>query len=101
MKGSENVTATANHIGTAVTQERPAEPPLAKLVEWLDPPSDHNFEHYRLRHLAAELLRTLRGDGVLPGDEAPDFDLETTDGGRLRLSDLRGRPVLMHFVSYT
>jgi cytochrome c biogenesis protein CcmG/thiol:disulfide interchange protein DsbE len=31
------------------------------------------------------------------GNLAPDFLLETLDGGSLRLSDLRGRPVLVNF----
>jgi hypothetical protein len=82
----------------------PDQPPLdrsARLVAWLDPPEEFNFQHFRPRHMAAELLRTARADGVPPGHEAPDFELETTEGGRLRLSDLRGRPVLLHFGSYT
>jgi peroxiredoxin len=51
--------------------------------------------------MAAELLRTLRPHGILPGEEVPDFDLESTNGERLRLCDLRGKPVLLHLVSYT
>jgi peroxiredoxin len=31
------------------------------------------------------------------GQVAPDFDLETIDGGRFRLSDWRGQPVLINF----
>jgi thioredoxin-dependent peroxiredoxin len=31
------------------------------------------------------------------GDEAPDFTLPTADGGRVRLSDLRGRHVVVYF----
>ncbi len=31
------------------------------------------------------------------GSQAPDFDLLTLDGSRLRLSDLRGRVVLLNF----
>jgi thioredoxin-dependent peroxiredoxin len=31
------------------------------------------------------------------GDLAPDFDLPTNGGGRLRLSDLRGRRVVLWF----
>lgn len=31
------------------------------------------------------------------GRAAPDFLLETADGGQLRLSDLRGRPLLVNF----
>lgn len=71
------------------------------LVDRLDPPSDFNFRHFRMRHMAAELIRTFNGSGMHPGGEAPDFELETTTGERLRLHDLRGRPVLVHFVSYT
>jgi peroxiredoxin Q/BCP len=33
---------------------------------------------------------------LAPGDTAPDFDLPTDDGGRLRLSDLRGRKVVLY-----
>jgi hypothetical protein len=47
--------------------------------------------------MVAELLRT----GLAPGRKAPDFELPSTDGARMRLSDLRGKPVLLHFVSYT
>jgi cytochrome c biogenesis protein CcmG, thiol:disulfide interchange protein DsbE len=31
------------------------------------------------------------------GQVAPDFELETLDGGTLRLSDYRGRPVVLNF----
>ncbi|MDK9698080.1 MAG: peroxiredoxin [Siculibacillus sp.] len=31
------------------------------------------------------------------GDTAPDFDLPTDGAGRIRLSDLRGRPVVVYF----
>ncbi len=31
------------------------------------------------------------------GDTAPDFDLPTDGGGRIRLSELRGRPVVVYF----
>jgi peroxiredoxin Q/BCP len=31
------------------------------------------------------------------GDAAPDFEARTTDGRTLRLSDLRGRPVVLYF----
>jgi hypothetical protein len=72
-----------------------------RLVERLDPLDDFNFRHFRMRHMLAELLRTARSDGVPPGAEAPDFELESTRGDRLRLSDLRGQPVLLHLVSYT
>jgi hypothetical protein len=69
----------------------------AELIERLDPVEDVNFEHFRMRHMVAELIRS----GLAPGSEAPGFDLPATDGSRVRLRDLRGTPVLVHFVSYT
>ena len=36
------------------------------------------------------------------GEPAPDFDLRRADGkGRVRLSDLRGKPVVLVFGSFT
>lgn len=100
METSEDLDATTQD--SAPTGERPRRAsPSARLIEWLDPLSDFNFRHFRMRHMAAELIRTQRCDGVLPGQQAPDFELATTRGERLRLRDLRGRPVLVHFVSYT
>jgi peroxiredoxin Q/BCP len=32
-----------------------------------------------------------------PGDTAPTFDLPTDGGGRLALSDLKGKPVVLYF----
>jgi hypothetical protein len=31
------------------------------------------------------------------GQKAPDFELESTKGGKLKLSDLRGKNVLINF----
>jgi hypothetical protein len=31
------------------------------------------------------------------GDKAPDFELNSTRGGKLKLSDLRGKNVLINF----
>lgn len=69
----------------------------AWLIERLDPIEDFNFRHFRMRHMVAEVLRP----GLPPGMEAPDFELATTDNTRVRLRDLRGQPVVVHFVSYT
>ena len=61
----------------------------------------YNYEHFWPKHLFADLWRSLRGEGLQPGSEAPDFELETTEGDRLRLSALRGRPVVLHIGSFT
>jgi peroxiredoxin len=47
----------------------------------------------------ADLLRTSRGPGLRPVSQAPDFDLESNEGGRFRLADTQGRPALLHFGS--
>jgi AhpC/TSA family len=75
--------------------------PTTDIVSRLDPDHDFNFRHFRMRHMIAELIRTYRGVGTTPGLEAPGFSLPTTDGTTLNLRDLRGKPVLLHFVSYT
>ena len=69
----------------------------ARLIDRLDPIEEFNFRHYRTRHTVAELLRS----GLPPGSQAPDFELPSTDGQQLRLSDLRGQPVVLQFISYT
>ncbi len=62
---------------------------------------EYNYEHFWPKHLFADLWRSVRGEGLQPGSEAPDFELETTEGDRLRLSGLRGRPVVLHIGSFT
>lgn len=62
---------------------------------------EYNYTHFQSKHLINDLKRTLNDHGVQPGEEAPDFELSRTDGGTLRLSDLRGKPTLLHFGSIT
>ncbi len=62
---------------------------------------EYNYEHYRAKHLLMNLWWTLRSRGIHPGDVAPDFDLPSTDGQRVRLSTLRGRPIVLRFGSVT
>ena len=38
---------------------------------------------------------------AMPGSEAPDFTLESLDGGTVTLSDLKGLPVVLEFGSIT
>jgi cytochrome oxidase Cu insertion factor (SCO1/SenC/PrrC family) len=63
--------------------------------------AEYNYEHFRPKHLLADLWRSVKGDGLQPGSDAPDFELQSTDGDRVRLSSLRGRPVFVHFGSGT
>ena len=65
------------------------------------PVEEYNFEHFRTRHLLTDLEGTATTRGIQPGELAPDFELPTADGGTLRLSDLRGEVVLLHFGSAT
>ncbi len=58
----------------------------------------YNYKHFRTKQLVRDALRTLNRAGVAPGELAPDFELPRV-GGSLRLSDLRGKPVLLHFGS--
>jgi cytochrome oxidase Cu insertion factor (SCO1/SenC/PrrC family) len=63
--------------------------------------NDYNYEHYRTKHLIKDVWMTLTDSGVHPGVLAPDFTLVEAGGEHMRLSDLRGKPVLLHFGSYT
>jgi len=63
--------------------------------------AEYNYQHFWLKHFVTDLVHTAHGAGVEPGSEAPDFDLEAVDGTRVRLSELRGRAVLLHFGSGT
>ena len=55
---------------------------------------------FRLEHMLAARPSAVssRQSKVEPGMLAPDFELERTDGRRQRLSDFRGRPVLLRFT---
>lgn len=60
---------------------------------------DYNFEHFRTKILLQDAERTVEARGIRPGEAAPDFELPRVGGGALRLSELRGRPVILHFGS--
>lgn len=65
------------------------------------PPEQYNFEHFTAKVLVEDGMKTFRAEGICAGEIAPDFQLPQAGGGSIRLSDLRGRPVLLHFGSYT
>ena len=60
-----------------------------------------NYEHFRPKHLIVDIWRSVKSEGLEPGTQAPDFELESTDRELMRLSSLRGRPVFLHFGSAT
>lgn len=63
---------------------------------------DYNFDHFRTKHLVGDVKATLTKRGIAPDETAPDFVLPRADGnGDLRLSDLRDKPILLHFGSFT
>ena len=48
--------------------------------------------------IALFMLAAVRSAAALGvGDKAPDFELQSTKGGKLKLSDLRGKNVLINF----
>lgn len=62
---------------------------------------EYNFEHFTPTILFEDVKRTVRADGICAGEIAPDFQLPRIGGGSVRLSELRGKPVLLHFGSYS
>ena len=82
-------------VTTSVATER-----FAALTE-KEPLGEYNYTHFRTKHLLQDAQRTIQKQGILPGEIAPDFELPRAGGGTLRLSELRGKPVLLHFGSYT
>lgn len=62
-------------------------------------PGEYNYSHFTIKHLIQDGRRTVQEKGIEPGAMAPDFDLFRVGGGTIRLSELRGEPVLLHFGS--
>ena len=61
----------------------------------------YNFKHFRFKHLRDDAIGLWRLQGPKPGTMAPDFTLMDTSGHPWSLRQQRGRPVLLHFGSYT
>ncbi len=62
---------------------------------------DYNYNHFRTKHYLLDVQGTATSRGIQPGEPAPDFELPQVGGGTVRLSALRGKPVLLHFGSYS
>jgi len=53
---------------------------------------------FKAATLAFFLLATVLSAGAVEvGQKAPDFELDSTQGGKLKLSSLRGKNVLINF----
>jgi hypothetical protein len=62
---------------------------------------EYNYEHFKTKVLIEDGRRTVEARGIKPGEAAPDFELSEVGGGTLRLSELRGKPTILHFGSYS
>ncbi len=62
---------------------------------------EYNYEHFKTKVLLEDGRRTVKARGIKPGETAPDFEMLQVGGGTLRLSDLRGKPTILHFGSYS
>ena len=63
--------------------------------------NDYNFKHFHTGILLEDGKRTVEAKGICAGDFAPDFELPQVGGGSIRLSDLRGKPTILHFGSFS
>ena len=74
---------------------------IASVVWWLEsrqgPGTSPSGEEYGPRDLPAALVPPAMEVGPQEGKLAPNFLLETLEGGELRLSDLRGQAVVINF----
>jgi hypothetical protein len=93
--GRQTVLKGTTDMATADAAER------FRALSTKEPLGEYNYAHFRTKHLLQDARRTIQKRGVLPGQMAPDFELPRADGGTLRLSALRGKPVLVHFGSFT
>lgn len=57
--------------------------------------AEYNYDHFHPKYLAEDAKLAASPKGVVPGDVAPDFELRDTQGRTWRLSDLRGKPVVL------
>ena len=74
---------------------------IASVIWWLEsrqgPGTSPSGEEYGPRDLPVALVPPAMEVGLHEGKLAPNFLLETLDGGEMRLSDLRGQAVVINF----
>jgi peroxiredoxin len=64
--------------------------------------SRYNYDRFEKATLLKDLAGTKFGSAPEPGDKAPDFELRTLDGEKVKLSDFRGdKNVVLTFGSAT
>jgi len=59
---------------------------------------EYRYEHFKRQLLIDDMAFTA---GPTPGEPLPDFDLATSEGGRVRRSELLGQPLLVTIGSFT
>ena len=57
----------------------------------------HRFPLHAVFCLMFLLAAALPAAALQVGDKAPDFELDSTKGGKLKLSSLKGKNVLINF----
>ena len=57
----------------------------------------HRFPLYAVFCLMFLFAAALPAAALQVGDKAPDFELDSTKGGKLKLSSLKGKNVLINF----
>jgi hypothetical protein len=70
-------------------------------LPWKESVEEYNFSHFRVKQIIDDVRHTVGTHGAQPGEPAPDFELPLVGGGDVRLHDLRGKPLVMRFASYT
>jgi hypothetical protein len=58
-------------------------------------PEEYNYDHFHPKYFLKDAKLAANPKGVVPGDVAPDFELRDTEGRSWRLSDLRGKPIVL------
>lgn len=77
------------------TMTRGAAAPDARSLAPQVSAEEYNYEHFQPGFLLKDAKLAAHPKGVVPGDLAPDFELRDTEGRSWRLSELRGRPVVL------